>query len=322
MTMPRTKPVRWLVAGAGHAGQCHIAAISRTSGAALAGIVDPVLTTAEVPIYRDIAEGLMAAKPDAVIVAAPNDFHRDIAIAAIDAGIPVLCEKPVGRSVADAVAVVARAAAKNVPTGVVLNQRTHACSRWVKDLMAAGTLEARSVMFTGAVPRLGRWHIDPLRSGGGALRTIAIHAIDLLVWWLGEPLSIDTQLGGGMAEDVVAVTGRFAHGRIGSVHISAVADQGTGPVRCVIDGEKTRVVIDGHRVVDHRGLSAPPAAEAHDPALKYGPGHLNLIAETTSALAAGCGFPIGLSDALPTLRLIEQIYVSAGHFTADPATGR
>ncbi|MBM3513190.1 MAG: Gfo/Idh/MocA family oxidoreductase [Alphaproteobacteria bacterium] len=313
---------RWLVVGAGQAGQCHIAAIARTPGAALAGIVDPVLTAADVPIYRDIADGLKSARPDAVIVAAPNDLHRDIALTAIEAGIPVLCEKPVGRVVADADAIAERAIAKNVPAGVVLNQRTHACNRWVKNLIAHGSLEARSVMFSGAVPRLARWHSDLARSGGGALRTIAIHAVDLLVWWLGEPLSIDAHLGGDGAETVVAVTGRFAHGRIGSVHISAVADQGAGPVRCVIDGVANRIVIDGHRVTDHRGLPAPPAAEAHDPALKYGPGHLNLIAEASAALGAGRGFPIALVDALPTLRQIEQIYISTGRLTAGRATGR
>jgi predicted dehydrogenase len=168
------------------------------------------------------------------------------------------------------------------------------------------------VSFAGAVPRLSRWHVDTARSGGGVLRTIAIHALDLLLWWLGDPLNVSAELGGGPAETVVSVVARFAHDRIGTVQISALADTGAGPVRCVIDGEQNRVVIDGHRVVDHRGLPAPPDAEEHDPALKYGPGHLNLVADATAALAAGRPFPIALTDALPTLRVIDQVYRAAG----------
>lgn len=316
-------PVRWLVVGAGQAGQCHMAAIAKTPAAVLAGVVDPAAAPGIAgPVFRDLGDGIAKTKPDAVIIAAPNDLHRALARQAIDAGLPVLCEKPVGRTVTDAEDICAYAEARGVPAGVVLNQRTHASSRWVHDQIASGRIAARSVSFAGAVPRLGRWHIETARSGGGALRTIAIHALDLMLWWLGEPTEISAQLGGGVAEDVVSVTGRFKHGRIGVVNISAVADIGAGPVRCVIDDEHTRVVMDGHRVIDHRGLPPPPAAEAHDPALKYGPGHLNLIADATAGFASGRGFLIPLTDALPTLRLIERLYVSSGRITGDRTTGR
>lgn len=300
--------MRWLVAGGGAAGQVHVAAIERTPRATLAGVVDPFAPAD----FKDLATALRQAKPDAIVIAAPNDCHLALAMEAIDSGIPVLCEKPVGRRVSDALRILDYAAGKNVAVGVVLNQRTYASTRWVRGLIAAGTAEARAVSFSGAVPRLTRWHTDTARSGGGVLRTIAIHALDLLVWWLGEPTEVEAKLGGGHPETVVSVTGRFAGDRIGSVNISAIADTGMGPVRCIIDGEHNRVVIDGHRVTDYRGLPAPPEAEPFDPSLKYGPGHLNLIGEATETIAENGNFPISLAEALPTLKLIEQIYIGAG----------
>lgn len=47
--------MRWLVAGAGFAGQCHMGAIARTPGAELVGVVDPVSGAGDAPLFRDLA---------------------------------------------------------------------------------------------------------------------------------------------------------------------------------------------------------------------------------------------------------------------------
>ncbi|MDX2144498.1 MAG: Gfo/Idh/MocA family oxidoreductase [Rhodospirillaceae bacterium] len=306
--------IRWLVVGAGQAGRCHMAAIARAPNAMLAGLVDPKPANdlTHLPCFVDLASAIAAAKPNAVVIAAPNDTHVDLARAAIDAGLPVLCEKPVGRTAADAEAIAAYGVERGVPVGIVLNQRALAATRWIKDLIASGKLSPRSISFTGDVTRLGSWHVDVARSGGGALRTIGIHYLDLLVWWLGKPLSFTANLMGEPAESAFKVTLQFTNGCVGSVEIAATREVGTGPVRCVIESGEARATMEGHRIIEASGVPPTPEPEPLDPALSYGPGHATLTAEATASLNAGREFQIPLRAAIPTLRLVDSIYDQAG----------
>lgn len=303
--------VRWLIVGAGAAGRCHIEAIARTTGASLIGIVDPGEVASKVPLYRHLAAALKSEMPDAVIIATPNDTQVVLAAQALAAGLPVLCEKPVGVSVAEAERLIAMAADEGVAAGVVLNQRAQVHCRWIKDLIQSGALSPQSISFTGDVTRLMGWHRDPIRSGGGALRTIGIHFLDLLLWWLGPMQEIDAKLSGPpRAEEGFDVRLSFANGGNARVQIDAVKEQGTGPVRCVIEGagRGQRLEMTGHAITQVSGLPDPPTAETYDPALFFGPGHEAVIAEATASLASGQGFPVPLTEALPVLRLIEGVY--------------
>lgn len=304
--------INWLVVGAGAAGRCHIEAIARTDGAALVGIVDPAGVDSEAPVYAGLAHALDAARPDAVIVATPNDTQVELASQALAAGLPVLCEKPVGTRVADAERVIARAESAGVTAGVVLNQRAQAHCRWIKGLIEDGTLRPQHVTFTGDVTRLMGWHRDPARSGGGALRTIGIHFLDLLLWWLGPVRDVDATLTGSpREEDCFDVRLSFANDSTASVQIDAVKEQGIGPVQCVIEGEAQRIEMTGHAITAVSRSPDPPKAETYDPALFFGPGHETVVAEATAALTACKPFPVPLTEALPVLRLIEGVYKAA-----------
>lgn len=102
------------VIGVGTMGADHVARISqRTKGARVTAISDPDRATAEqvaatAPGSRSVgtAEELIAADDvDAVLIASPGRFHRAQAVACIDAGKPVLCEKPLAMNPEDAYAV-------------------------------------------------------------------------------------------------------------------------------------------------------------------------------------------------------------------------
>ena len=180
--------IRWLVAGAGQAGRCHIASIDKTDGAVLAGIIDPhVPSDAAAPVYVDLSAALKDVDADAIVIAAPNDTQIEIAELALGSGLPVLCEKPVGTTYAEAQALNAQANDIGVPLGLVLNQRAQIHGRWIRDLIKSGSLTPRMVTFTGDLARLTGWHADPVSSGGGVLRTIGLHYLDLPPWGLGAP---------------------------------------------------------------------------------------------------------------------------------------
>lgn len=304
--------IKWLVVGAGAAGRCHMEAIARTDGAVLAGVVDPVADVSGATVYTNLERALEAETPDAAIIATPNDTQAALATQVLAAGLPVLCEKPVGTCVRDVERVIAQAGSVGVPAGVVLNQRAQAHCRWVKSLIEDGTLSPQRITFTGDVTRLMGWHRDPVRSGGGPLRTIGIHFLDLLLWWLGPAQKVNAKLSGPPREEEgFDLSLKLASGCEAQVQIEAVKEQGTGPVRCVIEGEGVRIEMTGHAITSVTGLLDPPSAEPYEPILFFGPGHQTVIAEATQALSTGKPFPVPLTEALPVLRLIEEIYEKA-----------
>ncbi|MDG2244121.1 MAG: Gfo/Idh/MocA family oxidoreductase [Rhodospirillaceae bacterium] len=301
--------IRWLVAGAGQAGRCHMAAIQKTTSAELLGVVDPTPPDdTGVPVYANLSDALRAVDADAIVIASPNDTQADLAHRALDANLPVLCEKPVGKTRVEAEALHTHAKDAQVPLGVVLNQRAQTHNRWISELIENGALIPQAVTFTGNLARLAGWHADPARSGGGVLRTIGLHYIDLLLWWLGQPKDVKATLSGISQEDCINVTMTFSSRCSAQVKIDAVNEQADGPVICIIEGEGVRIDMAGHSITSVKGLPDPPLTEPSDADLFFGPGHQTVIAEASRALQDGQPFPVPLSDVFPALEIVDDIY--------------
>jgi predicted dehydrogenase len=314
--------IRWLVVGTGLAGRCHLAAIDRVPGADLAGVVTLEQPPPGIgPAYQDLRQALAETSPDAVILATPHDTHVPLALAVIEHGLPLLCEKPAGRNANDAQHILGAAAQAGVSVGVVLNQRAARHHRWIHELIAGGELSPCSISFNGTLGRLTGWHGDALQAGGGVLRSIGLHYLDLLRWWLGEPDTLWATTGGGNAEDVASVTMEFSNGAMGTLQLTAVGKHSVGPINCVIEARAARVILSGHVIASLEGLPAPPPAEAPDSAFMFGPGHLGVIADATAALLAGRPLPISLTDALPSLALVDRAYACARPAAPTPTNG-
>jgi len=134
-----------------------------------------------------------------VIVATPTKFHREIAIASLEAGKHVLCEKPLGRSAEEAEEMVeaAQRAQRILWTG--FNYRYLAHVRKAKELIMAGKLGPlyflRSRYGHGGRPSYETaWCTDAELSGGGVLQEQGIHILDQVRFLLGEPLQILAQV--------------------------------------------------------------------------------------------------------------------------------
>src|SRR3954462_7273928 len=122
--------VRIPVAGAGLIGQAHIKRILEEPAAELAAIVDPSPKEQEqaaslgVPCFADLAEGLREAGPDGVVIATPNHLHVPNGLTAVEAGVPMLLEKPVSGDVESALQLV-EASEKAGVTILVGHHRRH-----------------------------------------------------------------------------------------------------------------------------------------------------------------------------------------------------
>jgi predicted dehydrogenase len=120
--------LRIAVVGVGHLGRHHARILSGLDGATLVAVVDSNRLRADEVAAMNGTRALYDARDllgqiDAVSVAVPTELHRDIALPFLDAGIPVLVEKPMARSLAEADEMIARASEKGVPLAVGHTER-------------------------------------------------------------------------------------------------------------------------------------------------------------------------------------------------------
>jgi myo-inositol 2-dehydrogenase/D-chiro-inositol 1-dehydrogenase len=133
----------------------------------------------------DSAEKLLAAGVDGVLIAAATDTHPDLLLAAVDAGLPVFCEKPVARDVADAVTVAERVRASGVPVQIGYPRRFDAAFRAARDAVVRGELgwlhTVRSTTLDPAPPPPAY-----IAGSGGIFRDCAVHDFDAVRWATGR----------------------------------------------------------------------------------------------------------------------------------------
>ena len=200
--------IGWGVVGIGWVTRDYVVpAIGSAANAELVRVCDRrVEAVAEYPAEaRATLEELLADDDvDAVYVATPNDAHEAIAVAALEVGKPVLCEKPLAATRAAA----ERMAAASERTGTLLatayDQRFHPAHQSLRSLVRAGALgsvtQAR-IHYACWLPSDwadDNWRIDPARAGGGAGIDLAPHGVDLLATLLdAEPVRMTAALQSG-----------------------------------------------------------------------------------------------------------------------------
>ena len=141
-----TQLVRIAVAGAGMIGQAHIKRILEEPQAALAAIIDPSPRAKEqakvlgVPCFADLEAGLQAVRPDGVVIATPNQLHVQNGLVAVQAGIPMLLEKPVSDDVDSALQLVEAAEKAGVRILVGHHRRHSPLTQKAREIVQSGRL--------------------------------------------------------------------------------------------------------------------------------------------------------------------------------------
>lgn len=194
-----TGALRWGIVGHGWVARDYMAPGIAAAGGAVVAVADPSplaqagAESAGMLAFPEAAEMLASVELDALYVATPNDAHLAPVRAAVAAGVPVLCEKPLAASLADAEAIVA--AANGHLAGTAFDQRHHPAHRAMADAIAAGDIgqpvAVRIVYacWVGHDWAPDNWRADPVRAGGGAVIDLALHGLDLAQLLLGEPLA-------------------------------------------------------------------------------------------------------------------------------------
>ncbi len=142
--------------------------------------------------FTDTEELFRLPGLQAVSVALPNFLHAPVTIAALNAGLHVMCEKPLAMNAGEAAEMVATARRVGRQLMVHFNTRFNETSRLIKHAVEDGDLGSlyfgRTLWHRNrGIPGLGGWFTRKDRSGGGALIDIGVHRLDLALWLMGFP---------------------------------------------------------------------------------------------------------------------------------------
>ncbi|QIS03510.1 oxidoreductase [Nocardia brasiliensis] len=282
---------------------------------------------------------------DLVVVATPNRTHAPLATRAVDAGIPVVVDKPFAVSVAEAEALVTRAARARVPLTVFQNRRWDGDFRTVRALVEAGTLgevrrfESRFERWR-PTPKGGWRELGDAADGAGLLFDLGSHLIDQALVLFGPVKSVycelDRRREGMRTDDDAFLALTHAGGVRSHLWMSAVAPQ-LGPRFRVLGAQGGYVTygLDPQEAALRAGrrpgdgapwgtveperwglLGAEPDAEPIPTSAGDYPAFYSMLA---AALLDGGALPVDPRDALAVLRVLEQ--ARRGADTGEIVTG-
>jgi predicted dehydrogenase len=204
IVQPRGPRVGFL--GVGWIGRHRLKAIAEARAAEIVALADfdtdaTAIAAAEIPGARSLRsfESLLRLELDGVVIATPSALHAEQAVAALECGMAVFCQKPLGRTAAETRHVVETASKQNRLLGVDMCYRFLRGVTTIKTLLEAGVigdLYALDLTFHNAYGPDKAWYYDPTLSGGGCVMDLGIHLIDLALWTLNFPkvLNVSSRL--------------------------------------------------------------------------------------------------------------------------------
>jgi predicted dehydrogenase len=311
------------VIGLGTVGETHLAALRQVGGHQIFG-ADSSSTARErargqvVRCFSDDTAMLSAVELDGVVVATPPRTHRNIAIAALAAGVGVLCEKPLALTLEDCQAIASAAASARGPFQVGFCHRfqpqVHAL-RTLLDSGAIGRLVLVNIAFVHGLTEQGReWITDAGQAGGGVLFDSGSHAIDLFRFLAGDidevhglSAVLDRAALPGRVEDTAVVSLRSAD-VLGTIALSWKTPPWQGMVEVIGSTGRARVDYDGDRVSFRLREGEAPWRSVRTPRTS------RFVSQTRHFLAClrGDETPLATArDGLEATRAILQIYADA-----------
>lgn len=267
---------------------------------------------------------LLAQDLDGLVIATPSALHARQAIRALEAGVAVFCQKPLGRDATETCAVIAAAQAADRLLGVDFSYRRTRALEAVRDLVLSGRLgriQSVDLVFHNAYGPDKDWFYDPELSGGGCVVDLGIHLVDLSLWILGNQpvVSVTSQLFhkgeritalDGVVEDHALSTIELADGTVvrlacswrlpvgADAEIAATFHGTAGGARFAnVGGSFYDFVADHRRGTETVRLCDPPDAWGG-----------RMAADWAARLAAGEGYDPAIEGVATVAAVIDRIY--------------
>lgn len=206
--------------------------------------------------YVDLEQMLRKERADALVVCTPNYLHAVHSIAGMEAGLHVLCEKPMAISIEEAFTMKRTAEATKCRLHVVKQNRHNPPVVFLNRLLANESLgKISSFQINGFWNRgisyyENSWHAKKAEDGG-MLYTQFSHFIDLMIWMLGVPERISGMAGNflhkGISEyeDTAMFSVQMPGGTLGSLHFTVNSYRTNMEGSFTVFGEKGTIKIGG-----------------------------------------------------------------------------
>lgn len=183
--------------GVGWIGKNRLEAIAASGLAEITAIADasPELAEQAARTFPRAAvlaslDDLVEVGVDGIVIATPSALHAEQAVAALERGMAIFCQKPLGRTAAETRRVVDAARAADRLLGVDLSYRFISGARKIHELCRNGEfgdIFAVDLIFHNAYGPDKAWFYDWKLSGGGCVIDLGIHLLDLALWNLNFP---------------------------------------------------------------------------------------------------------------------------------------
>jgi predicted dehydrogenase len=271
------------------------------------------------PTFTDYQKMLATTRPDFVVALGRHRQMAGIAHDLLDRGYPFLMEKPMGINAPEVETVAAKAARLNAFVAVPLAQRYGGFAARARELIAAGRFGPLSHIYV-RINRPGparypawdcAWMLDPAEAGGGCLRNLGPHGVDMFLHLTGEEAQVTgAQLSARAheraVEDYASVMLRSASGILGTVEV------GNGFPRNGTDGEWKIAGRDAILTMKD-GIMKLATAEGDEifPADPTAP-YFAAVRDALDHWRKGEPPPISVHDCARVVRLIDQAYARAG----------
>jgi predicted dehydrogenase len=235
------------VIGAGLIGRKHLRKIAEHGDYELVGIADVNVdaVSAEYPktrVFADYRKLLDEARPQAVIIASPNQLHAETGIECARRGVHILIEKPVTDAIETAATLIAEVRKGGIKSLVGHHRRHHLQVKALKALLGEGRIgDVVGVSAIWATHKPAEYFkVAPWRAeaGGGPILINLIHEIDFLRFTIGEIAAVEAiasnRQRGLAVEDTAAALIEFDNGALGTFFVSDSAvspwttEQGVG----------------------------------------------------------------------------------------------
>lgn len=361
--MTRSKKIGFAILGTGMISDYHAQAIAANadSGAYLVAVghYDPgrfaeIEARFGVPcmLEQDI---LSHPEVEVICICTPSGQHSSQTIAAARVGKHVLVEKPIATTLHEANAMIASCKENQVILGVALQSRTKPLFKHIHAAIKYGELGDltmglvnlpyyRPQSYYDQAKWRGTWALD----GGGVLMNQGIHQVDLLAWYMGDPVSVSAFAGTLQrqieVEDTLCASLQFGNGALAAIIASTTAAPGFPP-RLEIFGTRGGYQVDGDTltrswidktlqtepnrttgeafngdftVSSHTTRFPPPSAGAGaDPRGISTAGHIALVGDFIQAIQEKRPPLVDGVEGRRSLAIVLQIYQAAGLIPPD-----
>jgi predicted dehydrogenase len=259
-----------VIGTSGYAEAAHLPRIRSHARAELAAIcgrnrerAEEVAAKHGIPqVFTDYREMIEKGGLHAVVVSTPDDLHYPMTMGALDAGLHVMCEKPLAMNAREAKAMYEKAEASRLKHMVTFTHRYAPWHRYLKQLVDEGYLGRPFQCNIRFLSPLAFWFGNEWRynrqRGNGILGDLGSHMFDLARWFCGDILRVSAHLGiyaehagreGEVfepANDAISLLLEFANGAQGLIQVSGVALNGSRvrEVHVALHGECGTLEVD------------------------------------------------------------------------------